>query len=157
MLIKSTALKLYNQLSQLDPNKVSLITYNPKWNYLVYQQDGKSIILTSASTTFIPTRNLRYLILTPAGYNKLMTDLQNLINSKADEELMTLVPTKVGFEVHQSRTNALFPYPVKIFSCKFYDIKNKLVITLMYSAMYKGVNNPLKAYKKSLKVQGKNS
>lgn len=149
---KSTLLKIYNQFTQLDANRMSLIIYEPNWNQFHYIQPNKTIVITTLSDLVIPTSNLEYAVLTPNGYKNLMETLNELItDDRIMDDNTLLVPKELGFDVYQSRTSKLFPYPIKVASIKPCDITNKLIISIMHKIMYKRFNNPLIKYKKSNK------
>jgi len=129
---KELFIKLYNDLNKLDPNKITVVTYEDTG--LVYRQIGKVISIPYLGLYFYPpSKGWKFGVLTQSGFMKLNEQLLKLIQDPRLEEGMLFVPIKFGtlglVEINEGK----FRGPQELYHLNYVNITNRYYAKFLLS------------------------
>lgn len=152
--------KLNSDLTSLNPNEMTIVTYQSESHLLYFRQMTKLIGTPYLSPFFFKKSGFRVGCLSPQGLNKLKYQLNELLKTEAiDKGLLIPDLRKLGTDWYRSFSNQL-PEPQKVIELRYVDITSKLAVWLActhYNAnskiIYKVAKNEKKINSNTDRVQ----
>lgn len=128
-LLKEHLVAFHNQMIGFDTSELILVMYDDLSNTFSYYQGNKLVIAPWLNYMYLPCK-FRYGLLTPAGYQELMTSIDKLIKSQAIDEptLMSIIDEgKVSFYYVPRAIGKFSPGPQKVTDIKFYTWSSRFM------------------------------
>jgi hypothetical protein len=144
--------KFGSDLTHLNPNELTIVTYQPKDHTIAFRQVGYYFIASYLSPFFLPKKKFRIGVLNQTGLNKLKYNLSQLLKNEAIDKL-ELVPDLEELGTGWYRIfDRNVPIPQKVIklnycnitgkfwtwiTCNFYNTNSKLLYKLAKSELRK--------------------
>lgn len=124
--------KFVRDLSTLDKNELTIVTYDKSKHLLCYRQANKLVMAPYLSPFFMAKKGFKIGVLTQSGYNKLLYNLNQLLGSSMlDKEQLVPDIGILGMDWYRYYGTALMPYPTKFISLEFVNITNRFLVWLL--------------------------
>lgn len=119
-------------LSKFDPNELIIVTYDKSSHLLIFRQINHIVAATYLSPYFFPKKGFRVGVLTQAGYNKLLYNLNTLLrDSTLDEGKLIPDIGILGVDWYRHFNKKALPTPQKTISLKFVNVTNRVMTWLL--------------------------
>lgn len=117
--------KFGSDLSHLNPNELTIVTYQPEDHTIAFRQVGHVFIASYLSLFFLPKKKFRIGVLNQSGLNKLIYNLSQLLKNELIDKL-ELVPDleELGtgwYRIYDRHE----PIPQKVIDLKYCNITSK--------------------------------
>jgi hypothetical protein len=120
--------KLNRELTKLNPNELTLVTYDKSNHQLQFSQMGRVIIATYLSPFFLPKKKFKIGVLTPPGLNKLLYGLQELLKDESIDNMKYIPNLKeLGTEWYRIFSNDRIPSPQVAIKLQYVNVTNRLL------------------------------
>jgi len=133
MLIEDTLLKLYNELGNLDSDKMTLVKEDEK-GVLTYYQIGKVLQLPFIRLYYYSGKKFKYGLLTPNGLTNLRSDILKILqDGYFKQERLLFVPKKysIGVLTLVSDNGLARRGPQEIYELKLVNITNRFYADML--------------------------
>lgn len=121
--------KLGSDIDKLDPNELTIVTYDKDRHELTFNQVGRVIVVGYISQFFLPKKRFRRGVLTPTGRNELISSINKLQSEKINLEEGQMIPDirPLGTDWYRLYRGTNLKSPQKSIEMKYVNITNPII------------------------------
>ena len=124
--------KLARDLDKLDPNEISIVTYDKSHHLLTYRQLNQIISIPYISPFYLPKKNFKIGALTQKGLMDLKISLTKLLSSsELDQDLLIPDLQVLGLNWYKTFNDVTLPTPQIFINMKFVNVVGSFMIWLL--------------------------
>lgn len=137
--------KLARDIDKLDPNEVTIVTYDKSHHVLTYRQLNLVISIPYMSPYYLPKKGFKWGALTQSGLLKLKVALSKLLSSSdLDQDLLVPDLQIFGLDWYKTFNNVTLPTPQVFINMKFVNVTGSFMTWIL---CHFGSNNSKIIYK----------
>lgn len=137
--------KLARDIDKLDPNEITIVTYDKHHHTLTYRQLNQVISIPYMAPYFLPKKGFKWGALTQSGLMNLKVALAKLLSSgELDQDLLIPDLQVFGLNWYKTFHNVTLPTPQIFINMKFVNVMGSFMTWML---CHFGSNNAKIIYK----------
>lgn len=124
--------KLAKDIDKLDPNDITIVTYDKSHHTLTFRQLNLVISVPYISPYYLPKKGFEWGALTQNGLMKLREALSKLLSSsELDQDLLVPDLQVLGLNWYKTFNNVTLPTPQLFISMKFVNVTGSILTWML--------------------------